>query len=452
MHKRVSVRNTVRVVSFVLLIFIVLGTSAIIGHVTAKRYKDTIEYEYTRALGELSNHISNLEIALEKGVYANTATQQHAISAKLLSESNLAKSSLGQLPLNDEDTENINKFIAQVGDFASYMSSNVSRGNGITSDEMKNFKSLRDYAKSISNEINGIATRFSYTGAKINNDSSKYKTLSAVAKSMDVPDINSGFHDMNEGFTDYPTLIYDGPFSDHIMQMKPRFLADKEEVTTDFAMQKVASFLGVNKDDVKLVGENASNLSLYDFSCNDISVAVTKKGGYINYVLNPRTVTNENLGFHEAAEKAREYLNNHGISNMQESYYVISNGECTINYVYEENGITCYPDLIKIGVALDNGEIIKFDSTGYIMNHHKRLLQKASISMDEAMNSVSGMLKINNSRTAIIPTSGYNEVLCYEFECTGENNDNVLVYINAQTSMEERILVMLKSDAGILVM
>lgn len=447
-----SVRNTVRIVSFILSIFIVLGSSALIGHATAKKYKDTIEYEYTRALGELSNHISNLEIALEKGVYANTSTQQHAISAKLLSESNLAKSSLGQLPLSDEDTENINKFIAQVGDFASYMSSNVSRGNGITNDEMKNFKTLRDYAKSISDELNIITARFSYTGAKINNDNGKYKTLSAAAKSMDTPNINSGFHDMNEGFTDYPTLIYDGPFSDHILQMKPKFLDNNEEVSTDFAIQKVANFLGSNKDEIKITGENKSNLALYDISCNDISVAVTKKGGYINYILNSRTVNEENLGFNEAAQKAREYLNNHGISNMTESYYIISNGVCTINYVYEENGVTCYPDLIKIGVALDNGEIVKFDSTGYIMNHHKRLLPKASISMDEAKKIVSGMLKINNSKMVIIPTSGYNEVLCYEFECTGENNDNVLVYINAQTAMEERILILLKSDGGILVM
>ena len=243
LERRISIRNIIRIISFAFSIFVVLGISAIIGHTTAQKYKGEIEYEYTRALGELSNHISNLEIALEKGVYANTVTQQHAISAKLLSESNLAKASLGQLPLNDEDTDNIGKFISQVGDFASYMSSNVSRGNGITTDEMKNFKSLRDYAKSVSEEVNNISARFSYTGAKINSDDHKYKTLSAFAKSADKPDINAGFHDMNQGFTDYPTLIYDGPFSDHIMQRTPKFLDGEDEITMDSAIEKVSNFL-----------------------------------------------------------------------------------------------------------------------------------------------------------------------------------------------------------------
>ena len=40
---------------------------------------------------------------------------------------------------------------------------------------------------------------------------------------------------------------------------------------------------------------------------------------------------------------------------MKESYYVINNNICTINYAYVQDGAVCYSDLVKVGVALDSG-------------------------------------------------------------------------------------------------
>ena len=60
-------------------------------------------------------------------------------------------------------------------------------------------------------------------------------------------------------------------------------------------------------------------------------------------------------------------------------------------------------------------------------------------------------LKVESGSLALIPTPGLNEVLCYEFQCTGENEDRVLVYINASTGMEEQIFILMQSDSGVLV-
>ena len=140
------------------------------------------------------------------------------------------------------------------------------------------------------------------------------------------------------------------------------------------------------------------------------------------------------------------------IGDMKESYYSINNGICTINYAYSKNNVICYPDLIKISVALDNGEIVSYNSTGYLMNHSDRNLPGKIITQDEAKGRLSKYLKPEDGNLAVIPTAGLNEVLCYEFECTGENKDKVLVYINAKTGLEEQIFVVLSSDNGTLVM
>ena len=51
---------------------------------------------------------------------------------------------------------------------------------------------------------------------------------------------------------------------------------------------------------------------------------------------------------------------------------------------------------------------------------------------------------------AMIPTPGLDETLCWEFVCKGEDGENILVYINTETGMEDRIYELIESDQGVL--
>ena len=44
------------------------------------------------------------------------------------------------------------------------------------------------------------------------------------------------------------------------------------------------------------------------------------------------------------------------------------------------------------------------------------------------------------------------ETLCWEFSCEGEDDDQVLVYINAENGMEEEILILLEDETAVLSM
>ena len=86
------------------------------------------------------------------------------------------------------------------------------------------------------------------------------------------------------------------------------------------------------------------------------------------------------------------------------------------------------------------------------MNHTERNTENNLISEQKACESVSSELDIISSQKALIPMQNGKEVLCYEFKCKGKDNENVLVYINARTAMEEQIYILLQSDGGTLVM
>ena len=174
-------------------------------------------------------------------------------------------------------------------------------------------------------------------------------------------------------------------------------------------------------------------------------------GGYAVSFIKDRVVESAELGYEEASQAARAFMEQRGLADMQESYYVINDNICTINYAYAKDGVLYYPDLIKISVALDNGEVVEYNASGYLMNHTERKPLAPAFSLEQAQKQVSPLLKVEKGGLALIPTPGLNEVLTYEFHCTGENGDRVLVYINASTGYEEQILIIVESDEGILV-
>ena len=146
-----------------------------------------------------------------------------------------------------------------------------------------------------------------------------------------------------------------------------------------------------------------------------------------------------------------EELKKIGYKNMKATYHSENDGICTINFAFEENGVRCYPDLIKVSVSLSDGKIISVDARNYLLSHRSRNLKNENFSVfAEAEKKVSPLLHVKDSRLAVIPTPSEDEKLCAEFHCSDDNGQEVLVYINAETLNEEEILLLMYSDNGVL--
>lgn len=176
-----------------------------------------------------------------------------------------------------------------------------------------------------------------------------------------------------------------------------------------------------------------------------------KKGGQIVYSNYNRDIGEENLSYEEADQKAKEFLSAQGFNNMKETYYMKENGFITINYAYQQDDVVMYPDLIKVKVALDNGEIIGIETRGYLNNHIEREISKNLITKEDAKSTLNKDLNIQSEGLAIIPTEYKTEILCYEFKGKVEDTE-FLVYINAETGDEEDILVIYNTPNGTLTM
>ena len=185
------------------------------------------------------------------------------------------------------------------------------------------------------------------------------------------------------------------------------------------------------------------------FSSDNASVSVTKRGGYIIYLRRYEPVSETKISYEEAVNKASEFLNGY-MSGFTPTYYFADEGVCTVNFAYKDGVTLCYPDLVKIGVSLDTGKVVLIEAAGYISNHHTRSIPTPKYSSEQARAVLSESLTVNNVRRVMIPTDGKDEKHCYEFECTGVDGEELLVYVNVSNLEEEKILLLLRSDGGTL--
>ena len=164
-----------------------------------------------------------------------------------------------------------------------------------------------------------------------------------------------------------------------------------------------------------------------------------------------RDIAAEVISNEDANKIGMDYLSSHGFENMKETYFLKQDGVLTINYAATQDDVVLYPDLVKLKVALDNGEILGLETSGYLNSHTKRDIATPKISIEDAKKTLNKDLQIESEGLAMIPTEWNTEVLCYEFKGKVDDNE-FLVYINAENGREENILVIIDTPNGTLTM
>lgn len=441
-------RRWIRLSGFTVMLIAVLGIFSYTNYVSARDYKRAVEHNYQRSLSDLSDYVNNIQVTLNKGIYANTPPMVGNLANSLWKESAGAKSSLGQLPVSELQLENTYRFLSQVGEYSLSLSKKTANGEKLSEDEHSQMLRLSELAQSLSKHISQM--RQFLDDGSLQLETVEKNTQMLGDDSAQLNTLADGMTDAEESMVDYPTLVYDGPFSDHIMNRTPKLPEGKEEITNEQARKIAAGLLGVGTESIGDDTDEAGIMPSYGFSYNDMVISITKQGGYLCYIMNSRYVGEAVMTQEEAVKTAAAYLSRNGFSDMKESYYMTSDGVCVVNFAYTQDDIIIYPDLVKVGVALDTGEILSVDARGYLMNHTKREIASPKFTYENARSVISPYLTVLDYRKAVIPTPGGSEEFCYEFHCRGANGDEVLVYVNTQTCVESRIFLLLYSDGGVL--
>ena len=441
--------------SVICILLIIVGVLIFFLYQKQKEYRQASENSYNMAFYELVDYVQNVETYLAKSLISSTPEHGAETLTNLWREANLAQSYLSRLPIESQELSSTEKFLNQVSDYSYSLSRKNIYNEALTEEDLNNLKELHTYSVDLENTLNQLSE-------DLNNGRFSWGELTekgTVAFAQQVDNISKeSFSNLEENFHEYAGLIYDGAFSEHLTSNEPKGLTG-EDIDENKAREKVEEFIG--KENIKEINslgfsENAT-IPVYDFSITNnneetINISISKKGGHVVNMNSNRDITTEIISQEEAGNKAKEFLDNKGFTNMKETYYLKQEGIVTINYAYMQDNIIMYPDLIKVKVALDNGEVLGIETTGYLNNHvENRDISNTKITEEEAKKDLNTNLEIISSGLAVIPTEWETEILCYEFKGKVEDKE-FLVYINAENGREEDILIITNTPNGTLAM
>lgn len=432
-----------KIIGFLCIVCLVLAFSTFYYAFSGSRMRSRERLINEKAVSSLCESLDSISVSLSKSLYSADKNALSKTGNELCRQAAAAKESLSLLSPDSELCNELYMFLSQVGNYTLALSQGEEK---INAEQTKALKELYAYAKGVADGMNEICYDY------YNGDVSFGDALGNLEKNTAAPDADfyNRVYDTAQTLTDYPTLVYDGPFADNISSGGSEFLENEKEITSEEAAARAAELLGIQANTLKKEESVNGQLELYSFSRGKTDITVTKKGGYLCSVLSDSLAYEETISTDEAIKRGEEYLKRLGYENMKSSYYSTYDGICTVNYAYEDEGVICYADLIKVSISLDTGKLVALDAKPFLLSHSEREKPGELVSAKEARKLLSSALVAIDARLARIPLDTGKEALCYEFHCKDGEGQEVLVYLDAYTGQQRDLLILLYSDGGIL--
>lgn len=168
-------------------------------------YKVSQENGYKQSLYLACDSMKNLDANLGKISVSNDRAHQAQMLSGVIIHANMINQSLSSLPFADGDNlAQVNKFVNQTQDYATYLLGKMAKGEELTASERAALANLDNVAKSA----------YDFLQAYAESDSGMFMTNGNGLNN--VGSLSDSLNDMDANAFAYEKLIYDGPFSDSV--------------------------------------------------------------------------------------------------------------------------------------------------------------------------------------------------------------------------------------------
>lgn len=419
------------------------------------RTETLLENNYQRAFFSLLGHTENIEILLGKLFASSTPHQVTMMLTNIWVQSSAAQENMGQLPFVKLDLARSNKFLAQLGDFARFLADKTARGKTIADDEWEELIRLHTATGELSARLHDLQSRLSRGGFR---RLAPGEPAPGVARAQEQGSLENGLQELDEFLQGVPSLLYDGPFSDHVEAREPVGLKG-DRITEEEAERLARAFIGGErvKDVTTTVKEIPGPIPKFSVvfgpmgqrPLRQITIDISKVGGKALWFLDGAQPDRAEIRVGEAIEKARRFLDEKGFENLVTTGSLREGNALVVSFVPVEEDVIIYPDLLKVRVSMEDGAILGFDAIPYYLSHRERNLPEPELTEEDIRDLVNPRLEIRRIRKALIPLPSLREVLTYEVRGLLEE-DEFLIYFNAVNGDEEAIMQVIETADGTL--
>ncbi|MGN1212801.1 MAG: PepSY1/2 domain-containing protein [Christensenellales bacterium] len=407
---------------------------------TMNAYAGQLESSYQKSFSELIDGVNNVEVNLSKAILTQDDAKKQQLYQTINQQCTLCATNLSNLPINHQSIVETTKFVNQLGGFSYYLSQKLNNGQTLTDADNSSVNELYNWCVYVQTVVNDFAKN-------LNDD---FSILLTTSNGNFDSDFDSMFANTSATGTEYPTLIYDGPFSDSIKNKEMQGVVG-EEMTAEQVAEKIKDvFYQYNPQNIESTGTITGKFDGYSFSFTTKNrtyyLQVAKKGGMFISVSSYGQLSNKQISLGDAETEAENFAKLLGVD-MKSVWSTELNGVAYINLTPVINNVIVYPDMIKAKVSLDTGSILGWEAQSYAYNHAERKDYDFVVAEETARQMVNKNFNIMSIKKCIIPQEYGSEELCYEYKCT--YNDYVYyVYISAKTGSEVETLRVVKTSGG----
>lgn len=436
------------IVTIILSIAVVaLGILYGISLSSLNNFQTSLENVYQKNFYELVDEVNNVETKLNKVLASNSNTYRSKLLKEVSKNASEAQTRLNMLPYSINGLSDTISFVNQLSGYTETLAKSLDKGEKIDGKDQETLEKVYESVVNIKKSLNSMSKQM-WEGYNI--------TSSSLKLDGDYNSLTSDMSAMNGEDIEYPTMIYDGPFSDSQVNKEVKGL-NFSDVSMETAKNNLGKILtNISVDNLKFNGESSGHFQTYDFSYEDENgvytfAQVTKKGGKLLTLSSQNIYKTKKLELANAEKIALDFAKKAGIESMKVVWSDVVGDDAFINLAPVIDGVIIYPDLVKVKVDLTKGDVLGFEASSYYMNHVNRKILPARITESVAKAKIYSGLYVKDSRLALIPLEYGEEVLCYEFICS-MNGNTYYVYINAVNGAEENILKVVQTDNGNLLM
>jgi germination protein YpeB len=254
------------------IVVVLIGAVALWGiyqYKHAANLRQELDNQYNRAFYEVVGYVNNVETLLAKSMVSTTTGKTATTLQEAWRQANLAQTNLGQLPVTQPVLASTSKFLTQVGDLSYALNAQNIRGKQLSDGQYKTVERLYKYSASLNKSLRDLQSNLTSGRIRWGELANKGTKLFSKTKPGDTMKKLQG---VGAVFQNYPTLIYDGPFSDHMTSTQAKGITGNN-LNSEQAKDKVRKFLGANKiADIKDAGKNDQGpIKTYSFTVTEKS-------------------------------------------------------------------------------------------------------------------------------------------------------------------------------------
>lgn len=413
--------------------------------IKAEEASRVLEDGYTQRMLETQEHLQAIGLKLNKASVAGDARTQVELLTGVSRQADGVVTGLSALPLSHVAMSDTMKFCNQLSEYSLLLALNVASGQPLGEEDAVKLTELESQCALLMGQfVTARNTMLSESMRLSTQENVFYQEAQLAARPLE--QVSDGDNGM-----DYPSMIYDGAFSDARRYGTPKALGS-DTIDAARAVELAIQYVGAERvQSAAQSAETAGTLACYGVTLTltdgtVLSAEVTKQGGHLLWMVPEHAAFTPSMTLEEIEQQALSFLKAHGYGEMEANHYQVYDGLAVINFVSVQEGVLIYPDLVKVQLRMDTGEVVGMEANNYLMNHTARTALTPTLSKAQAMANVSPRLNATDARLCIIPYRS-GERLCYEVP--GSYNDQEYrVYIDAETGKEIEVLIMLRTPEG----